>query len=354
MGRLWNDRGQLIIVIAIMIPVIFGLVGLAFDVSQVVYKKHMMQSALDLSVLAGVQELYLNSSNGIAVAKDYWQKNGFESECLTVSVNYQGDANKIHAEAAKTVELYFFPILGIRSTEIRAAATAMVEVKPMFNYVLFSAAESGKNAEVSFPGSRNMINGKAHVNQDLKMSGQNNKFNDNLEVVGTMDAHPNNYYKNLIIPSTRVDMVQYDVEKLKSKATIIYQNDVNFSNIELNGIIFVNGKVNISGGKVKGKGTIIATGNINISASRLDYESADDLIAFYSLGDIAISGSDIFVCGTFLAPNGEIAIPGSRNYFYGGIYAKYLRISGSDSHYEYDPRVKGGLNGTSKAVRLVD
>src|SRR5271157_3787299 len=59
-----SQGGQTIILLAVALPLIFGMVGLAFDIGYFEYKQRLLQTAADAGAIAGA----INLSYGTATA----------------------------------------------------------------------------------------------------------------------------------------------------------------------------------------------------------------------------------------------------------------------------------------------
>lgn len=333
-----GNRGQVLVLIAFLMLVLIGLLALLSDVAQIVLTKRKLQTGVDLAALAGAAEFVGNPDHAAAVALDYAERNGLEPQNTTVKVNQA--QRTVEVDSTSHVRLFFPFIWAYTASQVSASGVAEVgQMAVAFDYVLFSGSQS---REFRMPGSRQVVDGNVHSNQNLVIPGSDNRFNQRVEIVGVLnDSQNKNTFAQLINPASVLPMPEYDVAELRRKATQVYNSNVSFSNVELNGIIFVDGDVNISGNKVRGRGTIVATGSINVSSSDFRYQTGEDLIAFYALGDhIALSGSDGHYDGIWYAPNGEIRIPGSRNTFYGSLVTQRFAMSGSDNHFIYDTRLK--------------
>ncbi|MGZ9585913.1 OmpL47-type beta-barrel domain-containing protein [Paenibacillus marinisediminis] len=211
-------------------------------------------------------------------------------------------------------------------------------VATIFDYVLF-AGDPTKTFTLS--GSNSNFSGKVHVNGNAAISGSKHKF-DVFEYGNSLKVSGSGTTIASEVKSTYTDMIQISADEYKNKATTIYKGNKHFSgsNIKIDGIVFVDGDVTISGSQISGTGTIFATGSIKITGSGLKYQTNNDLVAFYSLKDIEMSGSNNEYNGLFYAPNGSIKISGSKTTVHGSLIAKEIRISGSNFNAVYDPRYK--------------
>src|SRR5579864_4379481 len=87
--RLESQRGQTLILVAMLLVVLTGMTGLAVDVGFYRYQQRLQQSAADSAALAGAAELATSSASATAAAKADAATNGFQdgSNGVTVTVN---------------------------------------------------------------------------------------------------------------------------------------------------------------------------------------------------------------------------------------------------------------------------
>jgi hypothetical protein len=198
-----------------------------------------------------------------------------------------------------------------------------------FGYALFAGGSSPSGLTIS--GNSNTIVGNVHVNGDLSLKGNNNGITQTAEVFGSVNNH-NGVIGELVQPAASLPFPQINLTEFKKNASKTYSASLNLSDVILDGNVFVDGDVTISGSKVQGKGTILATGSIHIAGSKLKYSSTNDSVIFYSLnGDIHIAGSDGEIDGGFFAPNGQVKLTGHENKIYGSVIVKDIDIAGSQN-----------------------
>src|SRR5580765_7709145 len=84
------ERGQLLVMLAIMLPVVVGAMGLSIDIGYSMWARTDQQKTADAAALAGADYLLTNGPTGSSVtaqATTYAQKNGYNSPGATVTVN---------------------------------------------------------------------------------------------------------------------------------------------------------------------------------------------------------------------------------------------------------------------------
>lgn len=345
MGKSSKERGQFTILLALLLVVLIGCLGLGLDAGKVIYTKQKLQNILDLAVLAGAQEIANNPGNVVQKVKDYAELNGLNRESIQVKMNYQNDSNKIYGKISKDISLSFMPILGIKTTTVNVSATASLSTS-VFGYALFSGSTSkGINSGIG----NNTFDGKVHVNSSFKLTGGNNIFNDSLEVVGKIELKSDTIYNGAVInPARVIPLPQYDIYQYKSKATKIYNGNVSFSGgtLNLDGLMFVDGSISISGGcKVTGKGSIVATGDITLTGCELTLGYDGSLFALYSLKDITMTSSGKTFYGVVYAPNGTITMTGGNDTFIGSVVGLEINMSNGGYKFIYDPKATKSFGG---------
>ena len=70
-----GEKGQVLVTIALIMPVLLGIVALGVDVGYAYVQRRQMQNAADAGALAGVWEL-CSGIDPVGAATDYAQRNG--------------------------------------------------------------------------------------------------------------------------------------------------------------------------------------------------------------------------------------------------------------------------------------
>src|SRR5437762_7649576 len=130
-----EDRGQTLVVVALLITMLFGFAGLAIDVAWYGLNLVRMQRAADAAALAGVVYLPGNPSGAITAALAEATKNGYVTGTGGVSVVPRQDPinNRIlDVTVQAPVQTYFARLLGTSSIQgSRTAAAEFVLPVPM-------------------------------------------------------------------------------------------------------------------------------------------------------------------------------------------------------------------------------
>ena len=129
-----NERGSLVIMVAIALTMLLGFMGLAFDCSYMYLVKRKMQTAADAGAIAGAQELVrVNSAAVVQAARTDTSLNHFAHGVngITVAVNNPpasgpraGNNGFVEVIIAQPKPTWFLGVLGLGPATIRARAVA--------------------------------------------------------------------------------------------------------------------------------------------------------------------------------------------------------------------------------------
>jgi cytoskeletal protein CcmA (bactofilin family) len=329
-----NQNGQIVVLMALLIPVIFGFIALSIDLGYFVFQKDRMQHAVDLSALGAIQKTGINPVEVIATAIDLSEKNGIQKNELTINHPYAADINKLELIATRNVEFYFLPFIGIDSQVITVNAVAERKQKTIiqttsttFDYAVFSGSSS---STMTMRGNGTTVTGNIHSNDSIRIMGNDHVINGNVTAKNGVQSF-NTTVKGLINQTAPiVPMVQVDFNAYQALATKTYPTNTIFSNMDISGVWMVNGNCQINGGLVTGKGILLVNGDLQISGNGLQYLTSDNQLAIYVKGNVQITATGTNIKGTLYAPNGNIRIAGSGNTFYGALIANSIEWAGAD------------------------
>ncbi len=120
-----GQRGQVLILVAVGMVAIFGLVGMAVDVGQLVYTKADMQKTADAAAFAGAQDLP-SSSAATNMANVYVGMNASNTSA-TIKISQTHNPNDtIRVTAMRRVNYTFLRALGLSGADVSASATVRV------------------------------------------------------------------------------------------------------------------------------------------------------------------------------------------------------------------------------------
>lgn len=121
-----RKRGQIIVVLALVLPVLVGALALGSDVAVLYYNWHLLQSAADNAAVAGASYLPDYSALAISTATGYAERNGLASAEIT-SITVSTDSKSLTVQLARTVPYRFGVVLGLFSGRVMAHATASLQ-----------------------------------------------------------------------------------------------------------------------------------------------------------------------------------------------------------------------------------
>jgi Flp pilus assembly protein TadG len=130
-----DERGVVLVLVAIMMTVFLGMAALAIDVGYFYQQQRQAQSAADAAALAGAQDLPGSATNATSEAKTYVASNmpGVPQvyTCTTpatpgvcITTPYSSNSKQIQVTVTQNVPTLFGQIFGINSTNVSATAVA--------------------------------------------------------------------------------------------------------------------------------------------------------------------------------------------------------------------------------------
>lgn len=345
-----NEKGQICVLVAFLFIILCGFVGLAIDMSIILYNQNKLQNSVDFTALSAVQEA-TDSTKVNESATNIANKNGIPTENLTVSYPYQDSDFKVKVSANKSVALVFLPVLGIEKNKT-VHASAVAEAKKIFPIVIFAKNDS-KTSEINSDinvNSAGTINGSIHSNGNVRL---HNKLtvNGTVSAVGTIQKDKNASTNGLLPNSDYKEMPKFDIEDTIGAYTSLSELHIDSSDdfsqfqeydkILIDGdlhvntpinitdkIIFVEGDVHINN-PITGTGKIIASGDIKFNGNNINFGSAEDSITFSAGGNIEFDGTNSTFSGIFYTQN-YIKLASSNSTYYSRFYCGYIDITGNN------------------------
>ena len=129
---LCNQKGSVLVLIALAMVAILGIAALAVDAGALYLERRELQNAVDAAALAGAKELPMSESLAVDKAKEYALLNGILVDELDNPVVSE-DLRDVTVTATKNVPFYLARALNVLSsdnrfndTDISATATASV------------------------------------------------------------------------------------------------------------------------------------------------------------------------------------------------------------------------------------
>jgi hypothetical protein len=116
-----KESGQILLLIAILLPVLLGVGGLVIDVGNLYIQRSKLRNAADAIALAAAKELP-NTNNATGIAYYYANLNNISNSELNITTPYNGDSNKILIEIVRNSPTYFMKIFGFSTVSVYARA----------------------------------------------------------------------------------------------------------------------------------------------------------------------------------------------------------------------------------------
>ena len=136
--RRFGERGQLLVLFAVALPVVVGFAGLAIDVGLMFSYRTSQQRGADGAALAGAVELYgdplVAKSQVEAAAMEYADKNGYSAPDAKVEVDFPDECGSrepkpwqcVGVTITQTKSVLLLGVLGIEDPAIKTRAVAGV------------------------------------------------------------------------------------------------------------------------------------------------------------------------------------------------------------------------------------
>lgn len=126
-SRMRQSRGQIAVIITLVMATVLGAVALGTDVAVLYYNWVQLQKAADSAVLAGANyltgDLTTNSNYVIQVTDQYAEQNGIKPAEI-VSTTVAPDNKSVSIVVSRTVPYFFARVLGLVNGGVTARATA--------------------------------------------------------------------------------------------------------------------------------------------------------------------------------------------------------------------------------------
>jgi Flp pilus assembly protein TadG len=125
-NRSITSRGQMMVLLALLIPVLMGAVALGVDISIFYFNWAQLQNAADASALAGAGYLPGNPTQAVTTAKQYAAMNGIANGEISSIVSAPNNQS-ITVGLKRTVPYYFAKVIGLTSSPVSVSATASLQ-----------------------------------------------------------------------------------------------------------------------------------------------------------------------------------------------------------------------------------
>lgn len=122
-----NERGQMLMLVALLIPVLLGMAAMAVDLGGYASDRRSLQNAADSIALAASKDLP-NASAATASAQTWAAKNGINWNNVTFTVTQVGPGApnpKVSVDINRTHDFAFIKALGVNNRAVGAHAAAI-------------------------------------------------------------------------------------------------------------------------------------------------------------------------------------------------------------------------------------
>jgi Flp pilus assembly protein TadG len=121
--RRGDERGAVAVLVALMLPFLLGMAGLAVDVGSWYLTQGQLQAAADAAALAGAADLPSSPSGADTYAQTIAAKDA-SGATATPTTPYNGSSSEIKVTLSEPGSLWFSSVLGIKAPTITASAVA--------------------------------------------------------------------------------------------------------------------------------------------------------------------------------------------------------------------------------------
>jgi hypothetical protein len=118
-----GERGQVLVIAAILLPALLAMAGMAVDVGTYASERRSLQNAADSIALAAGQELP-DADAVQAKAAEYAADHGIDTGDLQVTVTGGSTAPAVRVVISKSHDFVFMGIVGIENADVGAVASA--------------------------------------------------------------------------------------------------------------------------------------------------------------------------------------------------------------------------------------
>jgi len=330
-----DERGSILVIVALMMVVLLGLSALVVDVGRVYGQERKLQNALNAAAIAGARALPDTTKATTAANTYFFQLNGYDlSTTPPIAFSFSNSNGTITVAGKQTVNYIFAKVLGFSSSSIHLSAAATKTGVPLaFSYALFSGDPSH---DLLFHGSSSSVSGDVHSNGGVTYDGSKLTVNGSVEAHNqiTVTSGDDNITGSITEGASQIAMPDFSVtvEDIAKQGGTYYDGDRSYSSaLDISSSMYVNGNLNFSNKcNLSGEGTIVATNNIDFGGSFVNDSSTNALCLYSVNGNITFTGDLSNGHGILYAPNGTVTINGGNTTFYGRIIAKEIVINGGN------------------------
>lgn len=372
-----GQRGSVLVLFAITIPLLFLLSAIGFDVGYVYLQRAHMQNIADAAVLAGAQKLNgtVNDSDARDQTSFYINQNNTTADTaanqnIIITHPYKNDLQKIQVTLSENVPLFFFKYFGYTNMPVSVSAAAIKPSsgKGIFDYGIISASSNGI-LDLG-PGGGNLYNVNMYSNNKVSQGGGNNTVNGEINTVNnspwstiSQNSFFGKYTLNTSVSPIDISLQNSGLSNLvqQIKAQNLYSGDYKGSlNLQKLGKgLYVQGAFkpgwiewNSDNSSLNATTIIIAEGDITFPSNNGMSMNSNNYVIYCSLnGNIDFTYNGPFY-GILYAPNGKIKLSMGGSTYYGSIVGQTVTVGYGATTINYKNYL--GTGSASGKIKLIE
>jgi Flp pilus assembly protein TadG len=346
--KLRARKGQIIVLVTLLIPVLVGMVGVALDTSNLIAHKSSAQDAADLAALGASGDLPGNRgrarTSGLRFASSNGHANGVKGIAVVVTTPYAGDTTQVEVQVTDTVPIMFMRLFGFTKLVVsaRAVATSGAAMQAIYaGGACGGTSPSGMN----WSASGSTITGQVHTNGALTISAAGTTFGGPETYVCTQSVTSSGGSIPAPVKVAPVAMpVPFTLASFQP-CTYSFTGNVNLgsngawwvgglaSSARLNpGTYCATGSITLNTSSVHGTVTFVAGTTVSISGSSFVLQPYQNSVLVYAdgTGTSALTASGSTWSGILASPHGTISMTSSGSMMLSGsIMASAVTVNGA-------------------------
>lgn len=197
LAKFHTERGQILVMAALLITVLLGVVGLAVDAGFAYAQRRQAQNSADQAALAAAHRLFEGGSeaSAISAAQDYVHANGFSisASCPSICIPplsgpHAGDARFVEVTVEEQPASFFIHALLPGGSTVRARGVAGFPLFPEPYAIIVLDPNDCEAFEVKGNASMTIAGGGIMVNSDCGSDAFNKTGAGNITVEGSIDV----------------------------------------------------------------------------------------------------------------------------------------------------------------------
>jgi hypothetical protein len=368
------------VLVALLLIGLVGIMALVLDGGNLYLRRRQLQNASDATALATAYKVagaasdasinstlieYAITRNGAGAASAVY----LPSNAQVGSGYMPSGSTAVRVTVTQTVSTFFAGMIGLRTSNISASATAQLEQTSSGcgKYAIWGQSQSClQGVDWDWTGSGGVVHGDTHSNAGVKIAGSHHTITGKCEYVTTYQQTGSGHS---IAPVQVQAVADYPVTfniadyrqggRAALAAAAVGKYYVHNGNWSVSGsdetipegLHYVTGNASISGSGHYGHITVVAEGQADMSGSGCTYEQYIDGLLIFSNYERTgnpkctsavsnVSGSGGMFRGIVYAPKGLISYSGSgQHVMKGGLIGWVVDVSGSDFSVTYDDTI---------------